>query len=145
MLLPVCALLAELASLALFASLVLINKTGALTTNFFLAPPGTLTISLGLFLKKLFHIDELCIAVAFDDTKLKKPGKKIKTAFYQKDPMSPPFYINLMFSLRFLQGSLLMPMYNKNDQPPRALPITFKEVPAVKKPGKRATDKEKTL
>ena len=35
-----------------------------------------------------------------------------------------------------------MPMYRKNDQPPRALPITFKEVPAIKKPGKKATEEE---
>jgi len=87
-------------------------------------------------------IDDSFIAVAFDDTKLKKTGKKIKTAFYQKDPLSPPFHINLLYGLRFLQGSLLVPMYHKNDQPPRSLPITFKEVPAVKKPGKKATEEE---
>ena len=90
-------------------------------------------------------IDEDCIAVAFDDTKLKKTGKKIKTAFYQRDPMSPPFHMNLVYGLRFLQGALLMPMYKKNDQPPRALPISFKEVPAVKKPGKKATEEDLRL
>ena len=93
--------------------------------------------------KTLPLIDESCLAVAFDDTRLKKTGKKIKTAFYQKDPLSPPFRVNLMYGLRFLQGSLLVPMYQKNDQPPRALPIFFKEVPAVKKPGKRATEEER--
>jgi hypothetical protein len=92
--------------------------------------------------KALPIIDEPYIAVAFDDTKLKKTGKKIKTAFYQRDPMSPPFHVNLIYGLRFLQGSLLMPMYRKNDQPPRALPITFREVPAVKKPGKYATEED---
>jgi hypothetical protein len=88
-------------------------------------------------------IDEPYVAIAFDDTKLKKTGKKIKTAFYQRDPLSPPFHVNLLYGLRFLQGSLLMPMYQKNEQPPRALPITFKEVPAVKKPGKKATEEER--
>lgn len=39
--------------------------------------------------------DEPYVAVAFDDTKLKKTGKKIKTAFYQRDPLSPPFHVNL--------------------------------------------------
>ncbi|MDE3046681.1 MAG: hypothetical protein KGJ02_08610 [Verrucomicrobiota bacterium] len=92
--------------------------------------------------KALPMIDEPYVAVAFDDTKIKKTGKKIKTAFHQRDPMSPPFHVNLLYGLRFLQGSLLMPMYRKNDQPPRALPITFKEVPAVKKPGKKATEEE---
>jgi hypothetical protein len=87
-------------------------------------------------------IDDPFVAVAFDDTKLKKTGKKIKTAFYQRDPLSPPFHVNLLYGLRFLQGALLVPMYKKNDQPPRSLPITFKEVPAVKKPGKKATEEE---
>lgn len=93
--------------------------------------------------KTLPLIEESVIAVALDDTKLKKTGKKIKTAFYQRDPLSPPFHVNLIYGLRFLQGSLLVPMYQKNDQPPRSLPITFTEVPAVKKPGKKATDEEK--
>src|SRR6267154_1075648 len=93
--------------------------------------------------KALPLIEESVIAVAFDDTKLKKTGKKIKTAFYQRDPLSPAFHVNLIYGLRFLQGSLLVPMYQKNDQPPRSLPITFTEVPAVKKPGKRATEEEK--
>lgn len=87
-------------------------------------------------------IDEPFIAVAFDDTKLKKTGKKIKTAFYQRDPLSPPFHINLIFGLRFLQASLLVPMYRKKDQPPRALPISFEEVPCLKKPRKKATAEE---
>lgn len=94
--------------------------------------------------RALPFIDEPYISVAFDDTKLKKTGKKIKTAFYQRDPMSPPFHVNLILGLRFLQGSLLVPMYMKNDQPPRALPILFKEVPVVKKPGKYATEAEVT-
>lgn len=93
--------------------------------------------------KALPMIEDPYVAVAFDDTKIKKTGKKIKTAFYQRDPMSPAFHVNLLYGLRFLQGSLLMPMYQKNDQPPRALPITFKEVPAVKKPGKKASEEEK--
>lgn len=88
-------------------------------------------------------IEEPYIAIAFDDTKLKKTGKKIKTAFYQRDPLSPPFHVNLLYGLRFLQGSLLVPLYRKNDQPPRGLPVLFKEVPALKKPGKRATDEER--
>ena len=65
--------------------------------------------------RALSLIEEPYVSVAFDDTKLKKTGKKIKTAFYQRDPMSPPFHVNLIFGLRFLQGSLLMPMYVKND------------------------------
>lgn len=87
-------------------------------------------------------IDEPLIAIAFDDTKLHKTGKKIKTGFWQRDPLSPPFHCNFLYGLRFLQGALLIPLYKKNDQPPRSLPIMFKEAPAVKKPGKKATAEE---
>ena len=78
---------------------------------------------LAIIKKALPIIDEPYVAIAFDDTKIKKTGKKIKTAFYQRDPMSPPFHMNLLYGLRFLQGSLLVPMYRKNDQPPRAFDL----------------------
>jgi hypothetical protein len=87
-------------------------------------------------------IDDPFIAIAFDDTKLKKTGKKIKTAFYQRDPLSPPFHVNFLYGLRFLQGSLLVPMYKKNNQPPRSLPVTFREAPTIKKPSKKTTKEE---
>lgn len=87
-------------------------------------------------------IDEPYIAVAFDDTRLKKTGKKIKTASYHRDPLSPPFHLNFLYGLRFLQASLLIPLYLKTDHPPRSVPILFQEVPPLKKPGKRATKEE---
>src|SRR6202035_2359045 len=36
------------------------------------------------------------IVVAFDDTGLKRSGKKIKSARWLRDPLSPPFHTNLM-------------------------------------------------
>jgi hypothetical protein len=83
------------------------------------------------------------IAVAGDDTKLHKTGKKIKTASWQRDPLSPPFHTNLIWSLRFLQFSLLFPHYREGDFPARSIPVRFEEVPVVKKPGKRATAKQR--
>ena len=35
------------------------------------------------------------IAVAGDDTRLHKTGRCIQQAFYQRDPLSPPFHVNL--------------------------------------------------
>ena len=88
-------------------------------------------------------VDEDVIAMAFDDTKLHKTGRHIETAFWQRDPLSPPFHANLIWGLRFLQASVLIPMYRCSDNSsPRAIPVQFEEVPAVKKPGKRATEKE---
>ena len=81
--------------------------------------------------------------MAIDDTKLRKTGRCIEQAFYQRDPMSPPFHVNLVLGLRFLQASLLVPLYRNAKVGTRALPIRFQEVSRVKKPGKKASDAEK--
>ena len=52
--------------------------------------------------------------------------------------MSPPFHVNLMLGLRFLQASLLLPLHRHGQFFARAIPIRFEEVSTVKKPGKRA-------
>lgn len=83
------------------------------------------------------------IRVAFDDTKLKKTGRKIKTAFWQRDPMSPAFHVNFIYGLRFIQASLLFPHYQDGDYSARGYPVAFQEAPAVKKPGKRASEQER--
>ena len=46
------------------------------------------------------------VGVALDDTRLRKTGRTIQQAFYQRDPLSPPFHVNLILGLRFLQASL---------------------------------------
>lgn len=89
------------------------------------------------------------ITAAMDDTKLKKTGKKIETAGWQRDPLSPPFHVNLMYGLRFLQVSLLFRHYREGDFPPRGIPVQFREAPVLKlkpklkKPGKNATEEER--
>jgi DDE superfamily endonuclease len=79
------------------------------------------------------------IMVAVDDTKLKKTGRKIPGTSWQRDPLSPPFHVNLLFGLRFLQASLLFPHHREGDYSARALPVRFQETAVVKKPGKRAS------
>lgn len=83
------------------------------------------------------------VAIGFDDTKTPKTGKKIKSAFWQRDPMSPPFHVNLLWGLRFLQASVLFPHHTEGDHDARGVPVRFQEAPALKKPGKRATDAER--
>ncbi len=83
------------------------------------------------------------IVAAFDDTKLKKTGKHIATAFWQRDPMSPPFHINFIYGLRFVQASLLFPHHQEGDFSARGFPVAFQEAAAIKKPGKRASDQER--
>jgi hypothetical protein len=86
------------------------------------------------------YCDDSLLVIAMDDTRVRKTGRKILTAFYQRDPQSPKFRFNLMWGLRFLHFSLLTPLYRSNpDVPPRSLPVRFLEVPALKKPGKKAS------
>jgi hypothetical protein len=80
------------------------------------------------------------VGVAIDDTRLRKTGRAIQQAFYQRDPLSPPFHLNLMLGLRFLQASLLVPLHRYAPVGTRALPIRFQEVSRVKRPGKKASE-----
>ena len=84
------------------------------------------------------------VGVALDDTRLHKTGRSIRQAFYQRDPLSPPFHVNLMLGLRFLQASLLVPLHRGGAVSARALPIRFEEVSRVKRPGKKATPEMKS-
>jgi hypothetical protein len=83
------------------------------------------------------------VVLALDDTSLKKAGKKIPGASWQRDPLSPPFQVNLIWGLRFLQASLLFPHHCEGNFSARAYPVGFKHVPVVKKPGLRATDEQR--
>ena len=80
------------------------------------------------------------VGVAVDDTRLHKTGRCIPQAFYQRDPLSPPFHVNLMLGLRYLQASLLVPLYRRGNVGSRALPIRFEEVSRVKKPSRKASE-----
>lgn len=82
------------------------------------------------------------VAVAIDDTRLRKTGRKILTAAYGRDPMSPKFRINLMWGVRFLQISLLLPLYRHAKVSPRGIPIRFAEAPPVKKPRRKASEEQ---
>jgi hypothetical protein len=84
------------------------------------------------------------IAVALDDTGVPRTGAKIKTAGWQRDAMSPPFHVNLRWGLRFLQASVLLPLYRRDPvQSARAVPVRFAECPVVKRPKQNAGDDER--
>lgn len=80
------------------------------------------------------------VAVAVDDTRLKKTGRAIRQAQYHRDPLSPPFHVNLIWSLRFLQASVLLPLHRSGPWMARGIPVRFEEVSSVKKPGRRADE-----
>ena len=78
-----------------------------------------------------------------DDTRLRKTGKKISFAHWGRDPLSPPFHVNLHYGLRFLHTSVLLPLHQKQLVSARALPVFFQQVAPLKKPGKKATSQQK--
>lgn len=83
------------------------------------------------------------IPMGCDDTRIRKTGKKIETAHWGRDPLSPPFRVNLQYGLRYLHASVLVPLHKKYGVSARALPVWFEEAPPVKKPGKKASEEEK--
>jgi hypothetical protein len=90
----------------------------------------------------LAHCHGRFVPVALDDTRLRKTGKRIPTAFWQRDPLSPPFRMNLQWGLRFLQASLLLPLHRKYNVNARAVPVRFVTAPSLKKPGAKANAQE---
>ena len=78
-----------------------------------------------------------------DDTRLRKTGKHISSAHWGRDPLSPPFHLNLQYGLRFLHTSVLLPLHENHPVSARALPVFFQQVTPLKKPGKRATPQQK--
>ncbi len=78
------------------------------------------------------------VGVAVDDTRVHKTGRCIPQAAYHRDPLSPPFHVNLIRAIRFLQASVLVPLHRRAPLYTRALPIRFEEVSCVKKPPRTA-------
>ncbi len=77
-----------------------------------------------------------------DDTLLRKTGKKTPGTTYARDPLSPPFQVNLVLGQRFVQTSLLVQPAGP-DHPWRALPVSFSHAPTPKIP-KRGSEEQKT-
>jgi hypothetical protein len=90
----------------------------------------------------LAHCPGRFVPLALADTRLRKTGKRIPTAFWQRDPLSPPFHVNLQWGLRFLQASLRLPLHRKHNVNARAIPVRFVAAPSLKKPGAKATVQE---
>jgi hypothetical protein len=83
------------------------------------------------------------VPVAMDDTGLKKTGRCIRQAFFQRDPLSPPFHVNLRLGLRFIQASLLVGLFRGRSRfTTRALPVHFSEAGSLKAPGRKASSEQ---
>jgi DDE superfamily endonuclease len=73
------------------------------------------------------------VIAALDDTLCKKTGRHIPGATYARDPLSPPFHVNLVRGLRFVQASVLVRATGFLG-PARALPVRFEPAPPAVKP-----------
>jgi hypothetical protein len=85
------------------------------------------------------------IWVAGDHTHLRKTGSHVAGVHTIRDPMSPPWHVNLISGLRFFHLAIVVAPWRLTgdaDVPARAIPVRFEPSPTVKKPGKKATEAE---
>ncbi len=79
------------------------------------------------------------LVAAMDDTRLRKTGRKIPGAKYVRDPLGPPFNVNLIWAQRFIQVSAAA--HTENGMA-RMVPVDFAHAPAPCKPRKGATEED---
>jgi hypothetical protein len=72
------------------------------------------------------------LVVAMDDSVLRKTGRKIHGVRYQRDPLSPPFHVNLVRSLRVLQISAAVRQGTAGAA--RLIPVDFQHAALPAKP-----------
>jgi hypothetical protein len=76
------------------------------------------------------------LTVAMDDSILRKSGRKIPGVGYRRDPLSPPFHVNFVRGMRFVQLSALV---HQQDGFDRMIPIDFQQAPLPARPALKAS------
>jgi hypothetical protein len=79
------------------------------------------------------------LVAAMDDSLLRKTGRKIHGVRFLRDPLSPPFQVNLVRGLRVLQISAAVP---QGQGRARMIPIDFRHAVLPAKPRKDAPEQE---
>ena len=83
------------------------------------------------------------VVISIDDTRVWRNGQHVPQTQWHRDPLGPPFQTNLRWGHRFLQASLVLPLYQKDGaSSSRSVPVRFELAPVVKKPGKKASKAE---
>ena len=75
------------------------------------------------------------LTVAMDDSILRKSGRHIPGVGYRRDPLSPPFHVNFVRGMRFVQLSALS---RQQDGFCRMIPIDFQQAPLPLRPPRSA-------
>jgi hypothetical protein len=80
------------------------------------------------------------IVLSVDDTRVWRNGQHVPQTQWHRDPLGPPFQTHLRWGHRFLQASLVLPLYEKDgESSSRSVPVRFEMAPVVKKPGQQAS------
>ena len=83
------------------------------------------------------------ICLAGDETRARRGGRKVKRSRWTRDPLSPPFHVNFMKGIRFMQFSALLPLAATHKVDARSVPVAFAPVDRPAKPGRKATEEQK--
>jgi hypothetical protein len=76
------------------------------------------------------------LTVAMDDSILRKSGRKTPGVGYRRDPLSPPFHVNFVRGMRFVQLSALS---RQRAGFCRMIPIDFQQAPLPARPSSKAS------
>ena len=76
------------------------------------------------------------LTVAMDDSILRKTGRNIPGVGFRRDPLSPPFHVNFVQGMRFVQLSALV---HQPDGFCRMIPIDFQQAPLPARPARNAS------
>jgi hypothetical protein len=79
------------------------------------------------------------LTVAMDDSILRKSGRKTPGVGYRRDPLSPPFHVNFVRGMRFVQLSALS---RQRDGFCRMIPIDFQQAPLPARPSRQASTEQ---
>jgi hypothetical protein len=83
------------------------------------------------------------IVLSVDDTRVWRNGRHVPQTQWHRDPLGPPFQTNLRWGHRFLQASVVLPLYAQDEaSSARAVPVRFEMAPVVKKPGAKASQEQ---
>ncbi len=84
------------------------------------------------------------VITAQDDSLFRKTGRHIPGVRYMRDPLSPPFQVNLVLGQRFVQCSLLLQPAGP-EHPWRAIPLRFDSAFTPKIPNNATAEEKKAL
>ncbi len=83
------------------------------------------------------------IRLGGDETRTRRGGNKVKRSRWTRDPMSPPFHVNFIKGIRWVQFSALLPLHREHSVSALGIPVAFEPVDLPAKPKPKADPKER--